>query len=483
MADYATNLPSIPYNPMQGIQTLQGVLGIQAQKLDIQKGQQELQQVTQKNRELTNLASFTQKAMQDPAYKMPDGSPNIAKFQNDAMAVAPVYGQESIGRATENFRSAVNTRRDLQSLSGEQNKALSGFFQSVAGMENPTHDDILNAAGQARANNVDPAFNRALDRALMNFDPSLGPKDIRKRAGVAANTLGGMTGVTPTTVDTGAGVQGATANNYTGAITPAGTAVRRGLSPGVQILTDSNGKQYRYNTQTNQIEGQIGQPAPGTTQGQGGFTQPIPNQGVKQQAIEDTRRADADYGVNRHVNDALLRLSQDTSTGPGTEVWHHVLGALGAPVGSNNVSDYQTIGAYLDRQAALSAKQMGLPDTNAGLATAASLSGTTSYQPKALQTKVKLTDALVEGAHQYRQGLDRVIGTGPNQDLSRYDAYRAAWAQSFDPNVYRLENAVRRKDTEEVQSLKKELGPDGLKALAQKRRNLIQLSQGQIPGG
>jgi hypothetical protein len=160
-----------------------------------------------------------------------------------------------------------------------------------------------------------------------------------------------------------------------------------------------------------------------------------------------------------------------------------VLGALGAPVGANNVSDYQTIDAYLNRQAAMSSKIMGLPETNAGLQTAAGAAGTTAYQPKALQTKVKLTDALVEGAHQYRQGLDRVVGTGPNQDLSNYQKYRAAWAQNFDPNVYRLENAVKRHDGEEVQALKQELGPDGLKALALKRRNLMSLSQGQIPGG
>lgn len=237
MADYATNLPTIPYDPMRGVQTLQGILGIQAQKLEIQKAQQDVQtaqagaqQAQQRNRELTNLSGFTQKAMQDPAYKMPDGSPNIQKFQNDAMQQAPVYGQEAIGRATENFRSAVNTRRDLQSLSTDQNKALSGFFSSVAGMQNPTHDDILNAAGQARSNNTDPAFNRALDRALMNFDPALGPSDIKKRAGIAANTLGGMTGVTPTTVDTSTGVQGATQNNFTGALTPSGPPVAKNLT-------------------------------------------------------------------------------------------------------------------------------------------------------------------------------------------------------------------------------------------------------------
>jgi hypothetical protein len=50
--------------------------------------------------------------------------------------------------------------------------------------------------------------------------------------------------------------------------------------------------------------------------------------------------------------------------------------------GGNQIADYQKIGAYLDRQAAMSATQMGLPETNAGLQTAANLSGTTEYTPE-----------------------------------------------------------------------------------------------------
>jgi hypothetical protein len=248
MADFATNLPVTPYNPQGGMQTLQGILGIQAQKLDIQRGQQDLQTATanaqqaqQKNQELQNLAQFTQKAVNDPAYKMPDGSPNIAKYQSDASAVAPVYGQDAIGRYTENFRSAVNTRKDLQSLSDSQNKSLSGFFASVAGMKNPTHDDILNAASQARSNNQDPAFNRALDRALMNFDPKLSPQDIKSRAQTATNTLAGITGMSPSSVETAGSVQPGATNQYTGAFIPAGAPITKPPTPvqgpGGQILS------------------------------------------------------------------------------------------------------------------------------------------------------------------------------------------------------------------------------------------------------
>lgn len=370
MADFATNLPVTPYNPNGGLQTLQGLLGIQAQKLDIQKSQQDLRtaqagadQAQQKNRELTNLAQFTQKAVQDPAYKMPDGSPNIAKFQNDAMAVAPVYGQDSIGRVTENFRAAVNTRRDLQSLSNDQNKALSGFFQSVAGMDNPTHDDILNAASQARTNNTDPAFNRALDRALMNFDPQLGPKDIKKRAGVAANTLGGMTGVTPGTVNTPQGTQGTTQNNYTGAINTAGAPVQ--APP----------------RQTTNAAGQIVNVTPAGSVSVAPETTPSANPNTAQAATQNTiasgvagrvQQAQAAANNTIQAQDALTRarviLDQAgaPNTGKGFETvkdLKNLMSAMG--IDTQGASDANSLVKNLARYEAARATQAGLGGTDA----------------------------------------------------------------------------------------------------------------------
>jgi hypothetical protein len=144
------------------------------------------------------------------------------------------------------------------------------------------------------------------------------------------------------------------------------------------------------------------------------------------------------------------------------------------------VADFQKIGAYLDRQSALAAQQMGLPDTNAGLATAANLTGTTEYAPGALQTKVKLTDALVEGAHQYRKGLDKVVGTGANQDLSKLQQYRAQWADNFDPNVFRVENALRRDDKKELSQIREEVGSRGMAELKSKSENLRKLEAGEL---
>lgn len=254
------------------------------------------------------------------------------------------------------------------------------------------------------------------------------------------------------------------------------------LSVGPGVYTDANGRQFMLDPRTNQMTPVgAGNVSPGAAPGAGPkFTQPVPGQADIQKSVELTRQADADYGQNKHVNDTILKLSEDTATGPGTEAWHKMLGRVAGVAGGNQIADYQTIGAMLDRQAAMSAKQMGLPDTNAGLATAASLSGTTEYAPEALQTKVKLTDALVEGAHQYRQGLDKVIGTGPNQDLTRYNDFRAQWADNFDPNIFRAENAIQRGDKKELAAIKEEVGTRGMAELKKKSDNLRKLASGQL---
>lgn len=257
-----------------------------------------------------------------------------------------------------------------------------------------------------------------------------------------------------------------------------------GLSVGPSIQTDANGRTYIIDPRTNQATpvgaGNVGPgAAPGSSTGPR-FTQAVPGQADIQKDVETTRKADADYGSNRHVNDTILNLSADTATGPGTAAWHKMLGRVAGVAGGNQIADYQTISAMLDRQAAMSAKQMGLPDTNAGLQTAAGLSGTTDYAPEALQTKVKLTDALVEGSHQYRQGLDKVVGTGPNQDLTRYNDFRAQWADNFDPNVFRAENAIRRGDKKELSAIKEEVGTRGMAELKEKSDNLRKLASGQL---
>jgi hypothetical protein len=256
------------------------------------------------------------------------------------------------------------------------------------------------------------------------------------------------------------------------------------IPPGFTLTQDANGRIFAVNPQTNQVTpvgtGNAGGAPPSASPSKPTFTQPVPQQKELEEHVSQVRKADSDYGANRHVNEEIIRLSADTSTGPGTKTWHNLIGRVAGLGGGDAIADYQKISAYLDRQAAMSSQQMGLPETNAGLQTAANLSGTTEYAPGALQTKVKLTDAMVEGAHQYRKGLDKVIGTGPNQDLSKLQTFRAQWADNFDPNVFRVENAIRRGDKKELAGVREEVGSRGMAELKAKSENLRKLEAGEL---
>jgi hypothetical protein len=72
------------------------------------------------------------------------------------------------------------------------------------------------------------------------------------------------------------------------------------------------------------------------------------------------------------------------------------------------------------------------------------------------------------------------VGTGQNQDLTRYNDFRAQWADNFDPNIFRAENAIRRGDKKELQAIKEEVGTRGMAELKQKSDNLHKLASGQL---
>jgi hypothetical protein len=204
---------------MRGLDTFSAILGIKQKQQALQTGQYlqqtaqaESQQAQQKNTELSNLAAYTQNAIQSGKYIKDNGDPDVEAFQAGASQVAPVYGAENIGRMTENFRSAIGTRRDLQSLTDDQNKQLGGIATSIASMDNPSRDDVLDVVGQARTNNRDRGFNRALDNLIMNMPPGMSPADIKKSAG---NLASGLTGVSQAQGGTNAAGQNISINPFT----------------------------------------------------------------------------------------------------------------------------------------------------------------------------------------------------------------------------------------------------------------------------
>lgn len=488
---------NINVNPNQAIQTLSGLVGLKQQQQALQTGalQQQgvaadVQQKQQMNQELQSLAAFTQKASRDPAYHNRDGSLNVQKYQTDAMAAAPTYGQAYIGQMTTNANAMVDNRKALLGLSNDQRKTIGGYFGAVAAKPNATAEDFADAAEQARGVSDDPGYQRAVDRMLMSAPPTAmlptaqSSAAIRQHArGIAMQTNAADTEQSGPAVHMVQGSNGLVPTNVNpqapGGVGPVGPTQAQGVAPGAQIVKDAFNNQYTFDPQTNRVTPIGGGKGPATNAGGSGFQQPVANQEQVLHDVESARAVGDQAPAVRNVNQQLLQLSNDTSTGPGTQTVQKIAAFLGLPSGSQ----YQEINAYLDRQAAMQARAMGVPNTNAGLAAAQSASGTTEYTPKALQEKVKFADALNSGTIAYRQGLDKAVGTGATPDLSKYQAFRSAWAKNFDPDVYRFEDAQRRGDTAEINAIKARLGPNGMKQLAIKSANLYSLENGVIPGG
>jgi len=182
----------------------------------------------------------------------------------------------------------------------------------------------------------------------------------------------------------------------------------------------------------------------------------------------------------RNINAQILRLSSDTKTGPGTQNWQTALGAVLAPFGVN-VSNYQELGKYLEKNAIQNMTAMGGPPSDARLSAAAAANGSTSFNPAALQDVTKFNDATTSAMDKYRQGVDRAVGLA-NSDYTKLPEFKASWAKNMDVDIFRVENAIRDGDGEELAKIKKELGPARLKALAQKQKNMRSLAEtGRLP--
>lgn len=192
--------------------------------------------------------------------------------------------------------------------------------------------------------------------------------------------------------------------------------------------------------------------------------------------VEAVRTADENYGNNKAISQAIRQLSSGADTGPGTQTWNHVMGILGTEKSNN----YQELGAFLDRQAATVRGQMGLPGTNAGAEDAKMIAGNTQYNAKVIQDKNNYTEALTEGLHQYRNGLDRVAGFSGQASPQAVSKFKSEWTQNFDPNVYIGEMAYKRSKAE-GEAFVRSLPPAEAGSLAAKRKALQELSKGQLP--
>jgi hypothetical protein len=465
----------IPPDPAKGISTLSGILGIQQQQQQLRAQTAEATQAEQRNSEMQKAQALVFKGTEGGAYDDGKGGLDRQKLANDILKVAPTYGQPIIGNLLSQANEVVSNRQALQSLNDAQRKQVGEGLQALATKPDLSNTDLIDWADRQLETNPDPAFRRLVISTLTHLPHSGDSKQLQGMVGQFASQVSGAPVQSASSMDTGGQVQPGATNRYTGEFTPAGKPVNRTLAPTLVTSPVTGGQAVVGG-------GQGTSPAPiGGPSGQNPW-QPYPGQ---QHDIEtfrnevNTVRQEAQQApLARNINAQILRLSKDAKTGPGSDVWQHVVGAVGAPFGLSPTSSYQEVGKFLEKNAIAAMQAMGGPPSDSRLEAAAKANGGTSFSPEALQTVTKFNDATNTALDQYRQGIDHAVGMGGNVDYSKLPAFKAAWAKNFDVDVFRVENAIRDGDTGELAKIKKDLGADKLKKLAEKRRNLTALSQG-----
>jgi hypothetical protein len=184
-------------------------------------------------------------------------------------------------------------------------------------------------------------------------------------------------------------------------------------------------------------------------------------------------------GPTRYRNDQIqdiLNSKTFSPTGPGAAQ----LNWISSKIPGQSGDAFQKIGHYLAQNSAAIAQKMGVPGTNMGSEQAAAASGSTSQNKGALLEITKVNDAMNTALDMYNRGLAKVSGNGA--DPSKVPAYRQAFGQNFDMNVLRYDDALRRNDKAEIDKIKQEAGPNGLKAMGAKRKVLHSLADtGELP--
>ena len=131
-----------------------------------------------------------------------------------------------------------------------------------------------------------------------------------------------------------------------------------------------------------------------------------------QTEVHATRQAGDQVPLARNINQQILRLSADAKTGPGTDIWQHAIGAVGAPFGLSPTASYQEVGKFLEKNAINNMQAMGGPPSDARLSAAVAANGGPAFSREALQEVTKFNDATNTALGQYRQGIDHAVGMG-----------------------------------------------------------------------
>jgi hypothetical protein len=533
MSDFGAPVAqNVDTSPTKGLETIKSLMGLKSQQLTIQGQQsqnQSLQATAQKDQQAMQERQAFQKMMQTGlddqgnSIKKANGEPDETRVLPAIGRLMPLTGQAVAQSIIKTVSDKVGLQSASTSLDASQRQMLSGLAASNIG--NPQansknfaadvdnlvsqHPEMANAANYAKSLAVhldNIPDTKMKDKAWQHLQGLMqSPSELATAQQSSIQLTQGKSGLQPVQTNPRA----------PGGVGIAGPTLPQGMPPGAMVLSDASGKQFVYDPQSRGLSlvgggspgaaptsapaptsaappqgaptamgrAPAGAPNPTPSAGnQSGFTQPgYPGWGrdieANQGEIRGIRAAGDAAPQSHNINQQILKLSQNTSTGP-LIAWarEHVPG-----LGGIAADDYQELSKYLEKNAINNMSAMGGPPSDARLSAASAANGSTHFNPGALQAVTKFNDATTSALEKYRQGADATVGLD-KPDYTKLAKFKSVWAKNFNVDIFRLENAVRDGDKQEQASILNGLSKEQRKDLQTKRRNLNALATtGELP--
>lgn len=502
-----------PPNAQQTLGTLSGIYGIQQARQNLQTGayqqqsaQANAQQDQQKNTELQKAQQVAIEGARSGAYDDGNGGIDRQKMANDILKVAPVYGQPQVTSLLSQANEVVKNQQAHQDLTVSQKKEMGQTFASLAADPNVDNSKVIDAIeGLRQAHPNDPAYSRLLTSQVMHLPNTASSDQLRSTLSRFSAAATGTPQATASSLDTGTQIQPGQTNNSTGEFTPAGKPISKSSvveGPGGSMVRVDNFGRTATTLTSGAPQSQGNSPPSAASIGhdQGGRlitsesdpARPSTNAPAAtwnswnksvddaRSHVEQTRQADSQYGNQMAIADQVRHLSSQTNTGPGTPEFTRLEGMVTSRFGgSEDVSNTQKLESFLDRQAASMRSAMDLPSTNAGAEQARVIGGNVGMQGGAIRAKNDYNEALAQGLHDYRTGLDHVEGFSGSPSPSAVNQYKSQWSQNFDPKAYEWKLAVQRGDKDAANAITSGMTPAQRAEMQRKGRALDALIQGR----
>jgi hypothetical protein len=484
-----------PFGAMnQATQAMSGLaqLGnIQQQGQMMQAETQNLNQSAQLNTQLNGERTKFSQALQDPnaPFKNPDGTIDYGKLQNWTATNTPLVGSEygsQIMNMAQNVNAYQTTRSNMADSDMQRANAVLHSFMGPNGAPNTDSQTMITQLSNLK-NTLTGQGAPYVDQAI---------KLISSHADSAPHlqaVLGQLARDTTPSSTQAAQLQGATGMVNNGAQTvPYAANGEYGQAPGTVTGTPGIPNQIGPNERQQAIQNPVtGNLEPQVKDANGNIISgpAVPNplgpkplapgdaQAIPQLAQERSQvnAAAQQVPAQRFNNAQIMSLANNATEGPGSAQWNKMLGTIGLAnhAAEDAASQYQLIGHYVALQAQNNASAMGV-HTDAGQALSSMATGSPEMNKTALVEATRTNDALATGVQDFNTGMEAAI-KGNGGDVRAKRDFQNQWAQNFDPNIYKIKNALQAGDQQTATSIWNGLSATQQQQLKTKQQNLINL--------